>query len=467
MQPSGGGGGGGGTPFDTRPTFPGQTPQKDKRRSDEGQGPGTVFEFVQGFTPIPNPVARTILSDTSLSPEQQQIHANLMGLRNGGSVGFRPLGYAEGDLVEAEVDLSKLSDAEFAELVAASDLRRLGGWAPRTDIGAMKLNKEYTRRIHENPQSLPPDELKKKAERLRYAVYREGLDQLQQRGGSPSPFPGDYKPATEEQVLEFKSLFDDGFRRKIPEIAVPYAPPVDPTVPPHLEGKAGGGLMGFRPLGYASGGTADADLQRQAEHQNALAMIKFYLGEGNNQIPDQERVGTGTLRALLDAYAKDPEAAIGYWNKLSKLITPGNDMGDLGAISTAPVAPPLTESFVEAGDSIPVEDWDQAREGQRAAEESDRRRIPPPENLTALGRFMHDKFGFDNPPDVSGEQHWSNYAHGGSVPHGTVAGELPRYGNMSVREEGESMGELAKRHKEQDWYNRMRQSPTLGKVRIA
>lgn len=304
MQPSGGGGGGGGTPFDTRPTFPGQTPQKeDERRSDEGQGPGTVFEFVQGFTPIPNPVARTILSDTSLSPEQQQLHANLMGLRNGGSVGFRP-------------------------------------------------------------------------------------------------------------------------------------------------------------LGYASGGTADADLQRQAEHQNALAMIKFYLGQGSDRIPDQERVGTGTLRALLDAYAKDPEAAIGYWNKLSKLITPGNDMGDLGAISTAPtgqvVAPSANRGVIEGMSAIP----------DMAAEEYDRR-IPPPENLTALGRFMHDKFGFDNPPDVSGEQHWSNYAHGGSVPHGTVAGELPRYGNMSVREEGESMGEMAKRHKEQDWYNRMRQSPTLGKVRIA
>ena len=68
MQPSGGGGGGG-TPFGAPATFPGQTPQKDERRSDEG--PGTVFEFVQGFTPMPNPVARTILSDTSLSPFQQ------------------------------------------------------------------------------------------------------------------------------------------------------------------------------------------------------------------------------------------------------------------------------------------------------------------------------------------------------------------------------------------------------------
>ena len=80
------------------------------------------------------------------------------------------------------------------------------------------------------------------------------------------------------------------------------------------------------------------------------------------------------------------------------------------------------------------------------------------------------------------EEHWSGfprrllrnmtsppveqeYAHGGYASRGTVAGEL--HGDMSVRKEGESMQELAKRHKEQDWYNRMRQSPTLGKVRIA
>ena len=47
------------------------------------------------------------------------------------------------------------------------------------------------------------------------------------------------------------------------------------------------------------------------------------------------------------------------------------------------------------------------------------------------------------------------YAGGGYASRGTVAGELPRYGHMSVREEGESMGELHKRHRDQDWYNRM------------
>jgi hypothetical protein len=51
--------------------------------------------------------------------------------------------------------------------------------------------------------------------------------------------------------------------------------------------------------------------------------------------------------------------------------------------------------------------------------------------------------------------HVQRMAHGGYASRGTVAGELPRYGDMSVREEGETMRELSKRHRDQDWYNRM------------
>ena len=197
-----------------------------------------------------------------------------------------------------------------------------------------------------------------------------------------------------------------------------------------LIGLRDGGMPGFRPLGYASGGAADADLQRQAEHQNALEMIKFYLGQGSDRIPPQERVSTNTLRALLDAYEKNPDAAIGYWNKLSKLITSGDDMGDLGAISTAPVAPPL------AAAPIPTEEV--------VGMTSFRPKGPTLDEMGSMFDLYRD-----------GGYVKQKYAYGGSVPHGTVAGELPRYGDMSVREEGESMRELAKRHKDQRWYNRM------------
>jgi hypothetical protein len=47
------------------------------------------------------------------------------------------------------------------------------------------------------------------------------------------------------------------------------------------------------------------------------------------------------------------------------------------------------------------------------------------------------------------------YADGYHTPRGTMAGELAPRGSLPVRVAGESMGELHKRHQDQDWYNRM------------
>jgi len=76
--------------------------------------------------------------------------------------------------------------------------------------------------------------------------------------------------------------------------------------------------------------------------------------------------------------------------------------------------------------------------------------------------FLPGSGGMDAYPYQSGG-HVQRMAHGGYSSRGTVAGELPRYGNMSVREEGETMHELSKRHGDQDWYNRM--SGGLGSLR--
>ena len=47
---------------------------------------------------------------------------------------------------------------------------------------------------------------------------------------------------------------------------------------------------------------------------------------------------------------------------------------------------------------------------------------------------------------------------------GTVAGELGRRGDMSVREEGETMRELSKRHRDQDWYSKDKMGGGLGSL---
>jgi len=56
---------------------------------------------------------------------------------------------------------------------------------------------------------------------------------------------------------------------------------------------------------------------------------------------------------------------------------------------------------------------------------------------------------------------------GGYVGRGTVAGELGRRGRLPVREEEKEKETKHTDYKERDWYARMLQSPTLGKVRIA
>lgn len=53
---------------------------------------------------------------------------------------------------------------------------------------------------------------------------------------------------------------------------------------------------------------------------------------------------------------------------------------------------------------------------------------------------------------------------GGYVGRGTVAGKLGRRGDMSVREEGETMAELSKRHREQDWYSKDNMGGGLGSL---
>ena len=49
----------------------------------------------------------------------------------------------------------------------------------------------------------------------------------------------------------------------------------------------------------------------------------------------------------------------------------------------------------------------------------------------------------------------TSYAGGGYASRGTMAGELAPKGSLPVRVAGESMGELHKRHRDQDWYSRM------------
>lgn len=141
-------------------------------------------------------------------------------------------------------------------------------------------------------------------------------------------------------------------------------------------------------------------------------------------------------------------------------------MGDLGAISTAPVAPTGNYAFDTIEEANAFREAREADLGldprlnhlvdypsRERAELAQERANQPPEKA-----WLPDPMPERDPgdwlqklPSPSVEL----YAHGGYASRGTVAGELPDYGDMSVRVKGESMRELAKRHKDQRWYNRM------------
>jgi len=102
---------------------------------------------------------------------------------------------------------------------------------------------------------------------------------------------------------------------------------------------------------------------------------------------------------------------------------------------------------------------------------------PPVEEFQLPGSLSSGSGGFstlhrsgESPVDQLNRMPESfGYAHGGYADnsHGTVAGKLGRRGRLPVREEEKEKETKHTDYKEPDWYARMLQSPTLGKVRIA
>ena len=197
--------------------------------------------------------------------------------------------------------------------------------------------------------------------------------------------------------------------------------------------------LGFRPLRYQDGTGPEGVEKPGMTHENALLYIKWLHGEGSGNLPPSERMSLNFLAEAMGIWQDNPEAAIEYATRLQTLIEAAPDVGPssiegltspsdmMGLYSQEYINPFTTESpgnLERHTEIIP--------RGQMAS--------PPVTLPPGEGIDLRQPMG---------------YAHGGYASRGTVAGELPRYGNMSVREEGETMGELSKRHRDQDWYSRM------------
>ena len=176
--------------------------------------------------------------------------------------------------------------------------------------------------------------------------------------------------------------------------------------------------LGFRPLRYEDGTGPQGVGTPGMTHRNAIEYIKWIHGEGIENLPTTEWMDRDRFAEKMATWLDNPEDAIGYATRIQNLVEGGSSPEMLENLGV--------EGFV----------------GRNYGDEQ------------LIWRKLLDRAS-DRDIEIRGIPVEQKYAYGGSVPHGTVAGELPRY--------GESMRELAKRHKDQDWYNRM--SGGLGSLR--
>ena len=194
--------------------------------------------------------------------------------------------------------------------------------------------------------------------------------------------------------------------------------------------------LGFRPLGYSTGtgprGVEDDYIGNVISEFNNLFT--------NEQMTDVVDLVNANPKVF---FARDLDPMVA--NIIQYLVTEGHvkrppTADQITAETERVIAPPAP---VGAGMDMPYPQFQaggHVGRGTMAGELGRRGDL----SVRQAGETMQERW-----------KRMHGYAGGGYASRGTVAGELPRYGHMSVREEGESMGELAKRHRDQDWYNRM------------
>jgi len=262
-----------------------------------------------------------------------------------------------------------------------------------------------------------------------------------------------------------------------------------PTIFANEGGAAMAGL-GFRPLGYLDGGTVlnnpvnedapdtlEDQFLREVEKGKkfALAFARTYKNELMSMLQNDafDRTQTAQIFAQMLGSGLLEGGPIGagmdmpyptFQNELYP--APTGERVPLGRLSDLDLKRGFSPSQPFQNELYP------APTGERVFREVEETVEPNLQNLQAGGHVgrgtMAGELGRRGDLSVrqAGETMFERmkrlrgyagggYADGYSAPRGTVAGELPRYGHMSVREEGESMGELHKRHQDQDWYNRM------------
>ena len=227
--------------------------------------------------------------------------------------------------------------------------------------------------------------------------------------------------------------------------------------------------LGFRPLGYFEGGTADLIVQfNNLFSQNKIGEVVDLVNNNQEVFFSGDKISPGLHPNVADI--------IKNLINLDYLTPPpiAEEISDLGGITTSDMLQLPLGGYELTGPTDEVFPSSYLNP-QSLGEQSFRENMG---DITYGGEVSASRpFGFstvhrsgESPVDQLNRMPESfGYAHGGYADNsrGTVAGELGRRGRLPVREEEKEKETKHTDYKERDWYARMMQSPTLGKVRIA
>ena len=231
--------------------------------------------------------------------------------------------------------------------------------------------------------------------------------------------------------------------------------------------------LGFRPLGYELGGTVQS-----VEHaERIIQQLGRSVGWGEKEVQYIMLQGSpeDKIAAAENILRATPLSELPGAGPIAEEISMGaaTGLGHLGAITGGDLGGVTTSDMLQ----LPLGGYELTGPTDEVFPSSYL-------NPQSLGEQSFREnvgggiYGGENTP-VDMTKTWEQLysPQGGSLipqfqtggyadnSRGTVAGELPRYGHMSVREEGETMAELSKRHRDQDWYSQNKMGGGLGSLR--
>jgi len=229
--------------------------------------------------------------------------------------------------------------------------------------------------------------------------------------------------------------------------------------------------LGFRPLGYELGGTVQS-----VEHaERIIQQLGRSVGWGEKEVQYMMLQGSpeDKIAAAESILRATPLSGL---QEAGPYTTPQRDTfgasTDLGAITGGGLGGVTTSDMLQ----LPLGGYELTGPTDEVFPSS----YLNPQSLGEQ-RFRENVggsiYGGENTP-VDMTKTWEQLysPQGGSLipqfqtggyadnSRGTVAGELGRRGDMSVREEGETMAELSKRHRERDWYSKDKMGGGLGSL---